>query len=183
MEFTEYLSYFDGILQAEVKPQPYDEPDYFDYTKLNWSRTNRWLKKGVLNARLKEVIEAIAEPQEWILITEPWCGDAAHSVPFIVMLAELNPLIQLTIELRDQEPFRINEYLTNGGKSIPKLIIRNQEGKDIATWGPRPENAQAMYYKAQQDGLDFESFKEAIQKWYNLDKGESLQKELLALLG
>lgn len=183
MNFKEYLSYFEAILQEEVKPQPYDEPDYLDYTKLNWSRTNRWLKKGILDNSLKELIPGITEPQEWILITEPWCGDAAHSVPFIAMLAELNPLIHLSIELRDQEPFRINEYLTNGGKSIPKLIIRNQEGKDIAVWGPRPESAQEMYRQAQQDGLDFDAFKEAIQKWYNQDQGVALQKELFALLG
>lgn len=182
MNFEEYIQYFEHILTMEDKPEPYNEPDYFDYTKLNWSRTNRWLKKGELSQAIRDAVASIKEPQEWILITEPWCGDAAHSVPFIHMLAELNPFITLRIELRDQEPFRINEYLTNGGKSIPKLIARDQDGKDLFTWGPRPADAQAMFERMKAEGADFEAFKEGVQKWYNQDRGQGLQSELEVLL-
>lgn len=184
MNFEEYKSYFEQIVSTEPSKQaaPYDNPDYMDYTKLNWSRMNRWFKTGKLSDALRETIASIDQPQQWIVITEPWCGDAAHNIPFIEMMANLNPQIRVTYVLRDTEPFLINQYLTNGTKSIPKLIIRDAQGKDLATWGPRPENCQQMYAELTQEKADFEEVKVAIQSWYNTNKGVDIQEEINALL-
>lgn len=182
MNFTQYLSYFSGIIDGDSVVPPYDDPDYMDYAKLNWSRTNRWLKKGVIDTEAGEVVKAVNQPQEWILITEPWCGDAAHSVPFIHMLAAGNPLITLSIELRDQAPMRIDQYLTNGTRSIPKLIVRDAKGNDLLTWGPRPAALQSRFDQMKADGHTLDAMKEELQKWYNQDKGQAVQQELAALL-
>jgi hypothetical protein len=160
----------------------YTDPDYFNYTKLNWSRTNRWLKRFEISDDLKQKVEAVREPQTWILITEPWCGDAAHSVPQIAQIAVLNPHITLEIQLRDTEPFLIDQYLTHGGKSIPKLIARGADQADIFVWGPRPDALQRLFLEMKADGKVFEDIKEVIQKWYNEDKGRELQKEFVELL-
>ncbi|MBX3240893.1 MAG: thioredoxin family protein [Chitinophagaceae bacterium] len=182
MNFKEYQAYFQDILQSPRPAPPYDNPDYLNYTKLNWSRMNRWLKRGILQDNLKTVIEK-AGVQQWIIITEPWCGDAAHSVPFLEMMARLNRNITVEYELRDSEPFRINEYLTNGSKSIPKLIIRDTEGNDLGTWGPRPAACQVLYNKLATEKADFETVKTALQHWYNADNGKGVQEELLQLIG
>ncbi len=184
MTFEAYHQYFESIIQknADEHTAPYNNPDYFDYTRLNWSRMNRWLKTGQLTDAVKEVVKAIDSPQQWIIITEPWCGDAAHSVPFLEMISRLNPLITVSYELRDSEPFRINDYLTNGGKSIPKLVIRDSEGKDLATWGPRPAACQEIYSKLTAEKADFEKVKTELQHWYNADKGVGVQEELSNLL-
>lgn len=184
MTFREYKSYFEQIVSkgAEEQQAPYNDPMYFDYTKLNWARMNRWLKTAELSVDLIDTIKAIEEPQQWIIITEPWCGDAAHNVPFLHMAGELNEHITVTYELRDSEPHRINEYLTNGGKSIPKLIIRDKDGNDIATWGPRPADCQTLYAKLTAEKADFEKVKTELQIWYNLNKGKDLQEELVELL-
>ena len=179
MNFKEYLAYFEAVLANTEQYPAYTDPEYYNYTKLNWSRNNRWMKRFEVSAELKEKINAIAQPQTWILITEPWCGDAAHSVPQIAKIAELNPQITLDIQLRDTEPFLIDQYLTNGGKSIPKLIVRDAAGKDIFVWGPRPDALQDLFFKLKEEGKEFEEIKEFIQKWYNDDKGDELQKEFL----
>ncbi|MFB5946215.1 thioredoxin family protein [Albibacterium profundi] len=183
MTFKEYFSDFEKVVNTPVDEQvaPYDNPDYIDYTKLNWSRMNRWLKKNQLTEEFKNVIQQIDTPQQWIVITEPWCGDAAHSVPFIELASRQNPLIKVSYELRDSEPFRINEYLTNGSKSIPKLIVRDAEGKDLGTWGPRPKACQDIYERLTAENADFERTKTEIQHWYNSNKGEDIQAELSAL--
>lgn len=178
IQFEEYMKRFEELMALPNPPSPYDDEQYLHYAKLNLSRTNRWLNRGLIDPALQKIIKEINAPQQWILITEPWCGDAAHSVPFIYKAAQLNPLIDLIIEYRDQEPFRINEYLTDGGKSIPMLIIRDEHGVDLGVWGPRPEEAQALHYKMKEDELDFEAQIELMQKWYNEDKGRSLQVEL-----
>jgi Thioredoxin len=184
MNFTAYLAYHKSIIDQPVETvfAPYNKPDYYNYTKLNWSRTNRWLKQGVLNPEIIEAVNQIQTPQHWIIITEPWCGDAAHSVPFLNMMAAINPLITVTYELRDADPFRINSYLTRNGKSIPKLIIRDAQQNDLATWGPRPEACQKIYDELMAQQADFETVKVALQNWYNSNNGEAIQQEMLAVL-
>src|SRR5690606_21473388 len=181
MNFDAYFKLFQDIIETkeeELQP-PYNTPDYLNYTKLNLSRCKRWLKTGVLDPAAVEVIKNIQEPQEWTIITEPWCGDAAHSIPFMELLAAQNPLIQTRYELRDAPPFNIEHYLTRGSKSIPKLIIRNAAGEDLATWGPRPAECQQLFDKLMSEKADFETVKTELQNWYNHDKGEKIVKEIV----
>lgn len=183
MNFKDYSNYFQDILHHNAPAAPYDNPDYFNYTKLNWSRMTRWLKTGHLSEELINVVSSIKSRQNWIVITEPWCGDAAHIVPFIEMMGQQNENISINYELRDSEPNRIEQYLTNGkSKSIPKLIIQNENGEDLAVWGPRPAACQIIYDELHAKNVDFETLKTELQHWYNKDEGKEIMKELSALL-
>lgn len=182
MTFAEYQEYFQSILNQAEHKAPYDNLDYLNYTKLNWSRMNRWLKHGLLSEAIQLKIKAINAPQQWIVITEPWCGDAAHIVPFLEMLAQLNPLISATYELRDSAPFRIEHYLSKGSKSIPKLIVRDAQENDLFTWGPRPAECQKVYDELKAQNADFETLKTELQHWYNGNNGVAIQQELLVLV-
>jgi len=182
MNFIAYQQLFQDILDNPNPPAPYDNPDYINYTKLNWSRQERWLKTGVLNDILVAIIQAISKKQLWTIITEPWCGDAAHTLPFLHMLAELNPLIEVDYQLRDSEPFLINKYLTRGAKAMPKLIISNSENKELAVWGARPAACQLLFEQLVKDHVPMDQKKIVLQQWYNADKGVSLQNELIAIL-
>jgi len=178
MNFQTYNDLFEGILQADQPAVPYDNIDYFHYVKLNHKRQERWLKKGDILPELETKIKSIDNTQNWILITEPWCGDASHSVPFVAKLAELNPKINLNIQLRDSDS-EIDKYLTNGGKSIPILVVRDEQNKDLFHWGPRPTEAQNIHLYNLTSDKTVDEKKVELQKWYNSDKGISLQKELL----
>ena len=69
--------------------------------------------------------------------------------------------------------------MTNSAKSIPKLVVRDAQGRDLFVWGPRPEKCQAQFLKEKQDGLPIEEVKANVQKWYNQDKGKEIQKEII----
>lgn len=182
MDFSTYKVFFKAVLDSAKQLPPYDNPDYFNYTRLNWSRQHRWLSTGQLDESLVKKIKAISSPQEWLVITEPWCGDAAHCLPFIYLLSEQNPLVKLDIQLRDSEPFLIEQYLTRGSKSVPKLIIRDENGQDLLVWGPRPAKSQELYDRLKAEQADDEELKLQLQWWYNEDKGVSLQQELFESL-
>ena len=181
MNWTSYITLFDAILSKEHTHAPYDSEFYFNYTTLNNARQNRWLKHGILLPEMKSEIESISEPQEWILITEPWCGDASHINPFIYMASELNDKIHLRINLRDGDDSLIENYLTNGtSKSIPILVVRDKDGNDLFSWGPRPKEAQAILTHQKGDiTTSDEDKKKEFQAWYNQNKGVDLQNELL----
>lgn len=135
----------------------------------------------VLSEDLVNYVRTFDQPHTWIVITEPWCGDAAPMLPYIARLADENPLITLDIQFRDQPPFLIEQYLTNGGKSIPKLIVRDTEGKDLFTWGPRPVSAQQLVLDLNASGTDKSEVVLALQNWYNDNKGNEMQQEWLRL--
>lgn len=182
VNWKEYLEKFEAILHIETPPPPYDNPEYLNYLKLNKSRQNRWLKTAKINNDLENIIKNINQQQTWYLIVEPWCGDAAHITPFIFLMSEINPNITLKIVYRDTPPFMIDDYLTDGGKSIPKLIIRDSKENDIHVWGPRPKACQRFYLDLKEQNISVGTLKEELQKWYNTDKGNSIQKEFLELL-
>lgn len=92
MDFTAYQEIFQQILNTPNPPVPYQDPDFLNYVKLNWSRQQRWLKTGILNEELASIIESIRGKQYWTIITEPWCGDSAHIMPFLHRLSELKSL-------------------------------------------------------------------------------------------
>jgi hypothetical protein len=182
MNYQEYTHLYEEILTGKITHAPYNDPHFVEYVKLNQSRSHRWDKTGLLTEECKSTIQSIDTPMHWILITEPWCGDAAHSVPFIAKMAAENPLIHLEIQLRDSEESEISSYLTHGGKSIPILVVRNSMGEDLFVWGPRPQECQELHHTLRAQDVTFEELKTALQQWYNTDKGARIQTEIAAAL-
>ena len=183
MTYPEYQQLFDLILEHENPSYPYTNEAYINYTKLNRSRMRRWDKQLSLDDDLLEKLKRIDTPEHWIIITEPWCGDAAHSLPFLMRMTAANALISCDLVLRDIEPFLIESYLTNGTRGIPKLIVRDESGADIFTWGPRPKPAQQLMNELKAANADYETIKIALQQWYNHDKGETICREMGDLIG
>lgn len=181
MNYNEYKAVFQEILNCKDPLPPYDQAEYINYTKLNFSRMKRWEKTMQLDEELVNRLKELDKKQHWIVIVEPWCGDAAHILPFIVALAGQNELITYELQLRDTEPYLIESYLTNGGKSIPKLIVRDENGEDMFTWGPRPREAQDLVESIKASGADFETLKSELQVWYNNNKGKEIFRELLEI--
>ncbi|PTQ97851.1 thioredoxin-like protein [Mucilaginibacter yixingensis] len=181
MNYQEYQQLFVDIQHNENPQYPYDDPQYRHYTKMNQARMSRWDKQLKPNEALATIISKINNVQHWIIITEPWCGDAAHTLPLMIGLAEINEKITYDIQLRDSEPFLINNYLTGTSKSIPKLIVRNERGDDLFNWGPRPQPAQALFNQLKAEGVDHDVITSALQQWYNQDKGASFNEEMMAL--
>ena len=155
-----------------------------NYTMLNDRRMKRWDKTVKVSDEIKTKIEGFNKKVTWLVITESWCGDAAHIVPVINKVAELNDNIDYKVVLRDENDALMSQFLTNGGKAIPKLImIDNDTSEVINTFGPRPLVATNMVldYKAKHGQLTPE-FKEDLQRWYNKDKGQSTVEDLVSLL-
>lgn len=151
-----------------------------NYTLLNERRMARWDKKLVIPETIENKLKTVNEPVTWLLITESWCGDAAHVTPVINKLAELNPNINLRIVLRDDNVALMNQFLTNGGQAIPKLIMLDPETLEVKnTYGPRPSIATQMVldHKAEFNMVTPE-FKEELQRWYNKDKGQNVMTDI-----
>ena len=180
MTWEEYTRMFEDILNGRLTNAPYDEQSYIGYTALNASRQKRWMKRGQLNQELVGELESLTTKQSWTLITEPWCGDSPHIAPFLFKLADISLNIDFDINLRDGNDSMIENYLTHGMMSIPILVVKDELGKDLFHWGPRPKDAQTIHVNNLADNdRSTEEKKIELQLWYNKDKGEAVQFELL----
>lgn len=181
LTYAEYLEGIDEVLEKEAVTD--EEKMIQDYTKLNAVRIKRLDRTQIVSQEAQDKIKAISQKVYWIVITEGWCGDAAHSVPVLNKLQELNPNIEMKLILRDENLELMDRYLTNGGRSIPKLIVYNPETEEVlGTWGPRPSGATKLMedYRAEHGVIDDE-IKEQLQVWYNKDKGNGVIEDVLNL--
>ena len=181
--YPEYVKLMEDLLAEGKSTAPQQDENLTEYSKMNLRRMNRWEKTLKISTEAEAKIKAYEGKMIWLVISEGWCGDAAHSLPVIHQLADLNPNIEMRVVLRDQHEDLMNQFLTNGGKSIPKLIMYNVDQKEvIADWGPRPTTATQMVedYKAKHGQVDIE-FREQLQLWYNKDRGQNIIADLLKL--
>ncbi len=117
--------------------------DHAEYLPQNYQRIKRILRTTHLQESILQVIKALEHPVKWLVISEGWCGDAAQIVSVLQLLAEASDgRIELRIVYRDENEALMAAHLTNGSKSIPKLIQLDPDFKFIAEWGPRPAAAQ-----------------------------------------
>lgn len=184
ISYTEYTTLVNNLVENKDTTGTDKSENLVEYTMLNAKRMKRWDKTLKVNTLVKERIEKIDKKITWLVLTESWCGDAAHVVPVMQKVAELNPNINVKVVLRDENEALMNSFLTNGGKSIPKLIMVDEtSGEVINTFGPRPSGATQLVkdYK-EKHGILTPEFKEDLQRWYNKDKGQNAVDDLVALL-
>lgn len=154
------------------------------YTRLNQERMRRVEKSLEMQAETRTALARLDKSLIWVVLSEPWCGDAAQNLPIIAAMASLTPKIELKILLRDKFPEIMEQYLTNGGKAIPKLICLDAEtGHEFFNWGPRPAPAQQLLHDWRQNpSVPKEEFYKQVQLWYAKDHGKTLQHEFVELL-
>lgn len=186
MTYSQYVTLSTDLLadgRTTSDDPHYNTPEILGYAKLNLQRMRRLDKTIALQPAVVQALARIAQPIIWLVLTESWCGDAAQLVPLFNRMAEQSEHITLRFILRDKNPDVMEAYLTNGGRSIPKLIgFRSSDWQELGTWGPRPQPLQQLMdeWKAQQ--IPWQESLEAVQRWYNTDQTVSAQLELLPLL-
>ncbi|MFD1062921.1 thioredoxin family protein [Winogradskyella litorisediminis] len=184
ISYQDYRALVEQLTAENTTTGPEKTEVLANYTALNDRRMHRWDKTVKVSDEAKFKIENSLKKMTWLVLTESWCGDAAHIMPVINKLAELNKNIDYKVVLRDENEALMNEFLTNGAKAIPKLImINNETGEVENTFGPRPSVATNMVndYKEKHGKLTPE-FKEDLQRWYNKDKGQTVIADLVELI-
>lgn len=185
VSYSAYMSDFETAV-AEGRTSGSNQTDaMLAYTKLNLSRMKRLNKTAVPGEELIKSVSDLPFEMTWLVLTEYWCGDAAQNIPFIAKTAEAAGNAELKLLFRDENLRYTERYLTNGARSIPKLVVyRDDTGEQIAVWGPRPDAVQQMVidYKNSVDSKpSFDVFAAKIHAWYTSNKNKDLESELLAI--
>lgn len=117
-----------------------------------------------------------------LVIAEDWCGDASNTVPILAKLVDITPGLELRIVRRDEHPDLMDQYLTNGARSIPIVIALDAELREIGHWGPRPAVLQSWVMANRLTTPKTELYP-LVRKWYARDHGEATLREVLETAG
>ena len=184
LSYQDYRTLLSRLVEENATTGTNQSEALINYTALNDRRMKRWDKTVKISDEDINAIKNATLNQTWIVLTESWCGDAAHVIPVINKVAELNTGINLQLVMRDENEQLMDLFLTNGGKSIPKLIQFDNTSKTVLnSYGPRPTEATKLVndFKKKHGTLTAE-FKEDLQRWYNKDKGQNVIKDLIELI-
>jgi hypothetical protein len=182
--YLEYRKIVSDLLSEGLSSGNEQSEDLLHYSTLNETRLKRLDKTITVPQDISEKLKDLEKEYIWLVIAEGWCGDAAQILPIFNKMALETDKIDLKIIFRDLNDDLMNQFLTNGGRAIPKLLIINKAtGKVCAHWGPRPKGASDLIvnYKKEHGVVDDEA-KSQLQMWYLHDKGLSVQNEVMDLM-
>lgn len=183
IDYEEYLALMAQLVLEGKSTSRIPSEDMSLFTRLNYKRMLRLNKTIKIDGKERDMITQYNRKVFWLVLTESWCGDAAQIIPVINKVAELNPNITLLLVLRDENTELMDLCLTNGTRSIPKLLVINDEYEINGSFGPRPEAASNLVDDfREQYGKLTPDFKQYMQIWYNKDRGKSIIKDLLQLM-
>lgn len=178
MSFEAFFRLTEQLAVAEMPEDEFPYPGKKEVIRLNYMRMKRTMAKIDLPEHVHNDMQRIENQRKWVVLAEPWCSDAAHIVPLLAKIADINPNIHLEIFLRDKHPELMDRYLTNGTRSIPKMVCFSEDQYEVGHWGPRPESLTDHIKELKEiAGLSGDELKAKIQVWYNNDRGKSFIHE------
>ncbi|MBO2010190.1 thioredoxin family protein [Hymenobacter negativus] len=183
--YTEFRQLVSDLADGRRTTGPEQSPGLIRYTDQNQGHLDRAYVLPLL-PELVEKLRTLPRPEQWLVLGEAWCGDTAHILPILAHLAdESGGRVTLHVVLRSEHPELMAAHQTDGKNSIPKLIRRDAAtGADLGDWGPRPAAAHELAHQLHSDKtLHTNQVVKGMNEWYAADNGESVQRELLALLG
>jgi hypothetical protein len=174
-----YIDFLQHLL-AQGKTTGHDQSAaMLDYAKINLARMKRVSTQFQTNPELLASLKTKPDTWKFIIIAEGWCGDAAQMVPAICRMLDSRGW-PYKIFLRDENPELMNQFLTNGTRSIPVVAAFNAENQQIGThWGPRPIELQELVdqWKTEMEKADWHKL---LHAWYAKDKSQTLQRDFAA---
>ena len=180
--YPAYMDLMTRQAEADTAEMTPEETEKVEFTKLNLHRSQRIARTWKPSEALAEKLLRIESDQLWMVLTEPWCGDSAQCLPVIATLTRMNQDLDLRLILRDENLPIMDEFLTDGKRSIPRLVVFDSSGRMLGQWGPRPAEAQVVFDKAKAAGMEKPQILEKLHLWYGRDRGRALDREFTEFL-
>jgi hypothetical protein len=140
ISFEEYMSQWKAKNAVSMRGLDRIQRRYRFYSKYNLERQERVDSEWQISTDFKEAVLSASGPSTWLFITDDWCVDSAYSLPLVREAAALRSSdISLHILLKDEAHDVIDQFLTDGKRSIPKFISISDGGEVEFEWGPQPE--------------------------------------------
>lgn len=180
-----YLSRDEAKGMPQISPERYHAAKSFEQfvesaveLKDLWKNTARRVQ---VDPKFVERINKVPGRYKLLALTEDWCLDAVSSVSPVARLAAESSNIEFRLLERDQNLDIMDAHLTNGGRSIPVVILFDESFNELAWWGPRPEELQNWYMETGRHE-PMETRYRDVRAWYLKDKSQSTLNDIVSMI-
>ena len=181
MSYIEYFRSIEDLVSSQTTSGHDITTERVEYTKLNLHRMKR-----LNDAKFENTSILLKTPIAAVIITEAWCGDSAQNIPWIEhFFNNCTPKITSKYFYRDEHPELMNQFLTNGSRSIPKCIFNNEKtGQVLGTRGPSPKEIKKWLSKLRADNRDMpkHDWEIELHKYYTKNNGAAIISDLNELI-
>src|SRR5690625_321829 len=70
-----------------------------------------------------------------VALAEVWCGHCMLDIPILLHMSDKMDM-PVKFLPRDENLELMDQYLTNGNRTIPIFIFINEDGEEVGKWGP-----------------------------------------------
>ena len=123
----------------------------------------------------------IADQWHLLVLSEDWCGDSMNVLPLVGKLADQVPWLDMRVTSRDSNSDLMAEHLTGTSRSIPVIIVLDDNYAERGWWGPRPGPLQ-KWVRAEGLSLPRDDRYREVRTWYARDRGRTALSELLDII-
>lgn len=182
ISFNEYFKRTEDIINKNENELTEEETKMLEYYKLGVQRMSRMLKVYKPDEAQIEKLKEKNFKGKFLIISEGWCGDAGQTVPAVSLFFDGKNDVRIIY--RDENPELINQFLTNETRSIPIVVILDENDNVITHWGPRPAYGIELLKKHKENPETYpkEQFYNDIQVYYAKNKGLDVINEILDLI-
>lgn len=182
ISFEEYFKKTEEVVAKNETELTKEEKEMLEYYKLGVQRMSRMLKVYEPDAAQLQKLKEKNFSGKILIISEGWCGDAGQTVPAVSLFFKGHN--EVRIAYRDENPELIDQFLTNGTRSISIVVILDENDNVITHWGPRPAygNELLKKYKADPENYPKEQFYNDLQVYYSKNRGKDTIDEIIELL-
>ncbi len=182
LSYEQYLAQWRDKTEQPLTGLGKTQRKYLYYARYNYDRSRRVEEAYKPSDRLRRALATLEAPQLWMVLTEDWCVDSAYSLPLFVEAARLSSYITLRLLERDANLDIMDCYLTNGSRSIPKLVAFDVEGEELFQWGPRPRDAQQLRAEMKDAGATYQQISQHLLEWFEVGGWRQTEEELVETL-
>ncbi|MFK7845946.1 MAG: thioredoxin family protein [Rhodothermales bacterium] len=179
LSYEDYLRTWEVHIAKPLKGLDKQARKNLFYAKYNAERAGRVVEAYQMDQKLEKLIDSVASEQHWMVLTEDWCVDSAYALPIISNAASRNRYINMRILLRDENLDIMDQYLTDGGRSIPKLVVFGADGTELYQWGPRPQSLKQQREIWKADGVEGPMLSQKGAEWYDAGGWRDVETELI----
>ncbi len=148
-------------------------------------RREMWIahyETGQAPPSLIERARAVGGTWRLLAIAEDWCSDSVNTIPFLALLSERVPGLDLRIIDSEAGRALMQAHRTPDGRAAtPTVILLDAEYRKAGCWVERPAELQAWALE-HRPRLDDREFLRRKMSWYREDGGRSTVREIVELL-
>lgn len=117
-----------------------------------------------------------------LAIAEDWCSDSVNTIPFLALLVERVPGIEMRVIDSERGRALMEAHRTPDDRAAtPTIIILDEAYEERGCWVERPADLQA-WAMAERKDLSDRQFLDRKFAWYDADGGESTVREVIEVV-